>query len=154
MNPTKDSPGVVPPPAIVLGLIVVGLALDWAWPAPVFDGRAQAILGVLLFAAGLGLVLPCVRLFRRAGTNVPTYRPATTLVTDGPYRFSRNPIYLGLTLAYAGIAVGIDSAWLIVLVVALVGVLDLAVIRREEAYLETKFPDAYRSYKGRVRRWL
>jgi protein-S-isoprenylcysteine O-methyltransferase Ste14 len=154
MTTTKDSPGVVPPPLIVLGLIIAGLALDWAWPAPVFDGRAQAILGGALFAAGLGLVLPCVRLFRRAGTNVPTYQPTTALVTEGPYRFSRNPIYLGLALGYAGIAVMIDSAWLIVLVVALVAILDLAVIRREEAYLAAKFPDAYRSYQGRVRRWL
>ncbi|MGH6720091.1 MAG: methyltransferase family protein [Alphaproteobacteria bacterium] len=151
----KDSPGVIaPPPLIVVGHVALGLALDAAWPAPVFEATAQGIAGGALLAAGLGLVLACARRFRRAGTNVPTWQPTTALVTDGPYRFSRNPIYVGLALGYAGLAVVIDSAWLLALLVPLLAILHVGVIRREEAYLEAKFPDAYRAYTRRVRRWL
>lgn len=152
---TKDSPGVIaPPPLLVLGTLALALLLDAAWPAPLFDMATQAIGGGLLLVAGLALVASCAVRFRRAGTNVPTYRPTMALVVEGAYRFSRNPIYVGLCLAYAGLAVLIDSAWALGALAPLFVVLDVGVVAREEAYLEAKFGDTYRAYRARVRRWL
>jgi protein-S-isoprenylcysteine O-methyltransferase Ste14 len=152
---TKDSPGVIaPPPLLVLGALALTLGLDAIWPAPLFGAAFQAIAGGALFAAGAGLAGACVARFRRAGTNVPTYRPTTALVTNGPYRYSRNPIYVGICLAYLGLAVLIDSAWVLAGIVPLFAVLNLGVIAREEVYLEAKFGDAYRTYKQTARRWL
>ncbi|MEX2649889.1 MAG: isoprenylcysteine carboxylmethyltransferase family protein [Alphaproteobacteria bacterium] len=151
----KDSPGVIaPPPLIVLGALAVTLGLDGLWPAPLLDSTIQVVAGGGVLAAGLALVATCVRLFVRAGTNVPTYRPTTVLVTEGPYRISRNPIYVGLLLGTLGIAVLVDSAWMIGGVVPLFAVLDIGVIAREESYLERKFGADYRAYKAKVRRWL
>ena len=152
---TKDSPGVIaPPPLIVLGTLALALVLDAAWPAPLFGAVAQGVAGGVLFASGAALAAWCVARFRRAGTNVPTYRPTTALVVEGAYRYSRNPIYVGLCLAYAGLAIMIDSAWALGALAPLFVVLDVGVVAREEAYLEAKFGDAYRAYRARVRRWL
>ncbi len=151
----KDSPGVIaPPPLIVLGTLAVTLGLDWLWPAPLFGATIQGVAGGVIFAAGLALAVTCVRLFVRAGTSVPTYRPTTALVTAGPYRISRNPIYVALLLGTLGIAVLVDSAWMIAGVVPLFAVLNLGVIAREESYLERKFGADYLAYKASVRRWL
>lgn len=151
----KDSPGVIaPPPLLVLGALVLTLGLDFTWPASLFEPAAQVIVGGALLLTGFALAGLCVARFRGAGTNVPTYRPTTALVTGGPYRFSRNPIYIGLLLAYAGLGVLIDSVWVLAGLVPLFGILNLGVVAREEAYLEAKFGDAYRAYKARVRRWL
>jgi protein-S-isoprenylcysteine O-methyltransferase Ste14 len=92
--------------------------------------------------------------FIRAGTNIPTNRPTTALVTAGPYRFSRNPIYIALTLLYLGIALAVDSAWIAGLIVPVLIAIRYGVIAREESFLEQKFGAAYRDYKARVRRWL
>ncbi|MBM3584391.1 MAG: isoprenylcysteine carboxylmethyltransferase family protein [Alphaproteobacteria bacterium] len=151
----KDSPGVIaPPPLLALATIALGLALDAIWPAPLFGPTAQAVVGGALLLAGLGLVAACALRFRRAGTNVPTYRPTTALVTDGPYRFSRNPIYIALLVTLAGLGIAVDSAWLLAGLVPLFVVLRWGVVAREERYLEAKFPDAYPAYMERVRRWL
>ncbi|NQV80212.1 MAG: isoprenylcysteine carboxylmethyltransferase family protein, partial [Alphaproteobacteria bacterium] len=92
--------------------------------------------------------------FRRAGTAVQPYKPSTTVVTDGVYRFSRNPIYLGLTAFYLGLAFAVNSGWAILLLPLVLVVMHYGVIAREERYLEGKFGAAYRDYKNRVRRWL
>jgi protein-S-isoprenylcysteine O-methyltransferase Ste14 len=151
----RDAPKVVaPPPLIVLGAIALGLAIDWLVPAPLLPRPWQYGLGAASFALGGGLAGWAIACFLRAGTNVPTYRPTTALVAAGPYRFSRNPIYIGLAFAYLGITLAIDSAWLLALAVPLLLVLRYGVVAREEAYLEAKFGDVYRDYKAGVRRWL
>lgn len=151
----RDAPKVIaPPPLLYLGAILLGLALDWLRPAPLLPQAWQYGLGAAAFALGGAVAAWAIANFRRAGTNVPTYRPTTALVAEGPYRFSRNPIYVGLTLAYLGVALAVDSAWMLALVAPLLAVMRYGVIAREEAYLEGKFGDAYRSYKQRVRRWL
>ena len=91
--------------------------------------------------------------FNRAGTNVPTYRPTTALVTGGPYRYSRNPLYISLFLAYAGIGIVADNLWILALGVPLFLIMRYGVVAREERYLERKFGQAYRDYKASVRRW-
>jgi protein-S-isoprenylcysteine O-methyltransferase Ste14 len=96
----------------------------------------------------------CFGLFRRAGTNVPTHKPSTAIVTDGPYRFSRNPIYIALTTLSAGIAIWVNSWWMLALLVPTFVIMNIGVVDREERYLAAKFGDEYLSYKARVRRWL
>ncbi len=92
--------------------------------------------------------------FRRHNTSFKPHEPSTALITEGPYRFSRNPMYLALSLLYAGIGIAADSPWTLALLVPLLIVLHYGVIIREERYLERKFADAYRRYKSSTRRWL
>ncbi len=94
------------------------------------------------------------RQFRRHNTSVKPHEPSTALITRGPYRYSRNPIYLALGLLYAGIGIAADSPWTLALLVPALVVMHYGVIIREERYLERKFADAYRRYKSTTRRWL
>ena len=114
----RDVPGVIaPPPLILLGHLLAGLALDWLWPAPFLPPAIQYALGAVLIALALALGGAAVVRFLRAGTNVPTRRPATALVIAGPYRFSRNPIYVGMILLLLGIGIMVDSIWIVALAV-------------------------------------
>ncbi len=90
----------------------------------------------------------------KAGSNVPTNRPTTTIVENGPYRFTRNPIYLGMFLGQIGLAIAFDSLWLLAMLVPFALVIRYGLVAREEVYLGHKFSDAYRGYCPRVRRWL
>jgi len=90
----------------------------------------------------------------RAGSNVPTNRPTTAIVETGPYRFTRNPIYLGMVLGLIGLAIAFNSLWLLLTLVPFALAICFGVVAREEAYLERKFGDVYRRYRARVRRWL
>src|SRR5262245_5839152 len=103
-TPTRDSPGVIaPPPLILLTTILIGLGLDWLRPAAFLPSAVQYAVGGALMALALALAVSAIVCFTRAGTNVPTYRPTTALVSAGPYRFSRNPIYVGMILLVLGI---------------------------------------------------
>jgi protein-S-isoprenylcysteine O-methyltransferase Ste14 len=152
---SADSAGVAVPPPLVYALgFVIGYALDRLKPASLGMGGARILLGWVLGGAGFALAASAIVLFRRAGTSPVPIQPTTALVVRGPYRFTRNPMYLGLATLYAGVALIVDSLWpLLVLPVVLV-VIRWLVIAREEAYLERKFGDAYRAYTTRVRRWL
>ena len=110
--------------------------------------------GAALFAIGGVIAGTAIRQFRRAGTDFKTHRPSTAIVTGGLYRHSRNPIYIALALAYAGIAVAADGLWAMALLVPTLVVVHHGVIAREERYLEGKFGDEYLRYKASVRRWL
>ena len=112
------------------------------------------MLGAILILAGLAIALLGALALRRAGTAIPPNRPTTELVTDGPYRYSRNPLYLALTLIYAGVGLIADDLWILILLVPLLLLIHWGVVVREERYLEAKFGEAYRRYKERVRRWL
>ena len=103
---------------------------------------------------GLVLAASFVRAFRRAGTPVNPGESATTLVTTGPYRLSRNPAYLGMALGYAGIAILSGALWALVPLVPTLLLIDRGVIRREERHLERKFGEEYLLYRARTRRWL
>src|ERR1700722_2391981 len=105
-------------------------------------------------AIGFGLAIWASATMHKAGTRVETYKPTTTIVADGPYRFSRNPIYLGIFVSQTGLAIGFDNLWLLAMLVPFGFVIRYGVIAREEAYLERKFGAVYGGYKSRVRRWL
>lgn len=94
------------------------------------------------------------RALTRAGTPVRPNQPTTAIVTDGPYRYTRNPLYLALTGVYTGISLIVNALWPLVLLVAVLFVIQWGVVAREERYLEGKFGESYLAYKRRVRRWL
>jgi protein-S-isoprenylcysteine O-methyltransferase Ste14 len=154
----RDTAGVIaPPPLLALAAVVFGLLLDGLFPAYVltvlmtFDERLVG--GVVLFAAAAGLGVPAVFAFRSAGTHVEPWKPASALVTRGIFRFLRNPMYVGLVLAVAGLAILLASDWMLVMTVLLAVTLHVGVVRREERYLEARFGDAYRAYCARVPRY-
>ncbi len=145
---------IVRPPILYGCSIALGCALQWLQPVRVFPTAMQVPVGLpLLVGAGI-LFAFSVREFSRADTPVPSVRPTTRIVSTGPYRFSRNPIYLAFTMLHLGLAVWVDSGWLLgTLLVSLV-VMSSGVIAREERYLERRFGDVYTNYKVAVRRWL
>jgi protein-S-isoprenylcysteine O-methyltransferase Ste14 len=147
---------IVLPPFIFLGFLVAATVLEAGVPLPVLGEHALAryLAGAALAACGFVLIGMGTRRFVAAGTNIPPNLPTTALVVDGIYGRTRNPLYLGATLVYLGLSVAAGSLWAIVLVVPLLWVINVGVIAREERYLERKFGDAYRAYKGRVRRWV
>jgi protein-S-isoprenylcysteine O-methyltransferase Ste14 len=151
----KDIPGVIaPPPLIYLGFLLVGFLIDWVVPVPVLPDDVQYPVGIVLIVVGLVPFVSAVWMFRKVGTNIPTRKPTMEIVTSGPNRFSRNPIYLGMTAVYAGIAVAADSIWVLALLVPVLVIIHYGVILREERYLEAKFGEEYRRYEASVRRWL
>jgi protein-S-isoprenylcysteine O-methyltransferase Ste14 len=150
-----DHAGVVGPPPLLYGAaLVIGAGLEWFWPTAIGFGWLPLWLGVILVLAGFAIALFGGVALRRAGTNIPPHLPTTQLVTDGPYRYSRNPLYLALTLIYVGVGLIADDLWILVLLVPLLLLMHWGVIVREERYLEEKFGETYRQYKARVRRWL
>ncbi len=150
-----DTAGVIaPPPLIYLGALGAGFALSAARGSGSLPPALARPVGSGLILAGAGLMGSFVGAFRRARTPIDPYAPTETIVTSGPYRLTRNPGYLGMTLVYAGIAVVSNAPWALVPLPAAVAVVDRGVIAREERYLERRFGDPYTAYKARVRRWL
>ena len=144
--------GAVRPPRVYLAAIVIGVLLDLAMPLP-FLPRGMAA-GAILVVAALALLWYSVALFRAAGTPVPARKPTTAIVRTGAYRFSRNPIYLAYSLFVLGIAIWVNSAWLLATLGVAVALMHFFVIRREEEYLERRFGAQYLDYKASVRRWV
>jgi protein-S-isoprenylcysteine O-methyltransferase Ste14 len=151
--PDVANAGLVRPPFVYLAAILVGSALQIAWPLH-FLPSGIAPLGVVLIAAAAALFVASVRQFRAAGTPLPGNSPSTAVVDSGPYRFTRNPIYVAFSLLQLGIATSADSVWLLVTLVGAVAIMALVVIPREERYMARKFSDRYLDYKRRVRRWV
>ena len=123
-------------------------------PLPFLPGTLALPLGVPLVAVAIALFSYSVAKFRAAGTPVPARKPTTVIVRTGPYRFSRNPIYLAFSVFQLGIAIWANSVWLLATLVGAVALIHYLVIRREEQYLERKFGAQYLDYKASVRRWL
>ena len=152
-----DVAGVIAlPPFILLGFLVAATVLEAVVPLPVLAAHAFAryLAGAALAVCGFVMIGMGTQRFLAAGTNILPTLPTTALVVDGIYGWTRNPLYLGTTLVYLGLAVAAGSLWAILLMVPLLWVINVGVIVREERYLERKFGDAYRTYKARVRRWV
>ncbi len=117
--------------------------------------RSRLIVSALAFVvAAVVLFVPAVLAFRRAGTPPEPHKPTTAIVTSGPYRFTRNPIYVSFTLVQLGIALWTGSGWILALLVPVIVLMHYGVIAREERYLERKFGDEYNEYRRHVRRWV
>ncbi|HJZ30608.1 MAG TPA: isoprenylcysteine carboxylmethyltransferase family protein [Hyphomicrobiaceae bacterium] len=154
MSSVSDSPGVVArPPLIYLATLMIALALEWLRPLPLL-GHAAIGPGVLAAVAGIAIAVWGRQTMLAAGTNVDPTLPSTAMVTAGPFRFCRNPLYLGLTLLYLGITLAVDTWWGLIALVPLLLVMHVGVVLREEHYLEAKFGDQYRSYKMEVARYV
>jgi protein-S-isoprenylcysteine O-methyltransferase Ste14 len=156
MADTADTAQVIIRPPLAWGLAVIaGLALNWLVPLPLLPVDVSAgWLGAMVFVLALALFAWAIVTMTRAGSNVPTNRPTTTIVESGPYRFTRNPIYLGMFLGLVGLAITFDNLWLLMTLVPFALVIRYGVVAREEAYLDRKFGNGYRGYRSRVRRWL
>jgi protein-S-isoprenylcysteine O-methyltransferase Ste14 len=155
LTETDTSNAVVRPPIVWALAFLAGLAVDWALPMPWLPPSwPNAWIGAGVFAAAFALALWALLTFRSAGTEVETVKPTTVIVEDGPYRFTRNPIYLGMFLSLIGLAIGFNSYWILIALVPFYLVIRYGVVAREEAYLARKFGDVYLGYKSRVRRWF
>jgi len=151
----NDVAGVVaPPPQIFGGAIAGGLLLHAIRPLPAPPKAVGRPLGAALVVAAVALFGSAVARQRRAGTNVETSKPTTALVTDGPYRLSRNPIYLAFTLFTTGVGLLAANGWILTLLPPTIAVVQRGVIEREERYLARRFGDDYERYRASVRRWL
>ncbi len=147
-----------PPPLIYVGALIAGWAIErwlmplgfdrwvaWSWSVPI--GVAVCVGALVLALMGLGL-------FRRTGQEPEPWTPTPELITTGVYRFSRNPMYLGMALFQLGVDIAALNAWMIALIPVSMLLVYRIAIRHEEAYLERKFGDPFREYKMRVRRWV
>jgi protein-S-isoprenylcysteine O-methyltransferase Ste14 len=139
---------------VYLGSIALGLVVHYAWPARFVPPSVSTPVGAMLTLLAVGLFVAAVRTFRAAGTPIPGNRPTTAIVRTGPYRFSRNPIYLAFSLFHLGLAIWVNSLGLLITLIPAVLLMALVVIPKEERYLEARFPSEYLSYKDAVRRWL
>lgn len=146
--------GVIRPPLVYLASILLGALIQFAAPLPFLPRRLAVPLGASLVVVAIALLSSAVTKFRSAGTPVPARKPTTAIVRTGPYRFSRNPIYLAFSLLQLGIAIWLNSLWLLATLVAAVALIHYVVIPREEQYLERRFGSQYLEYKASVRRWL
>ncbi|NGO51785.1 methyltransferase family protein [Allomesorhizobium camelthorni] len=156
----NDAPvarGIARPPLLYLACLFLGVVLDRVLPLPLILPEAALFrwtLGAGLIVAGLAIMAAGIRNFSRAATPVRSNQPVRALVTTGIHGWSRNPIYVGMFLLYAGIGIAARSPWVLVLALPLLIILHYVVVAREEAYLERRFGGSYRDYKARVRRWL
>ena len=152
--PSVANLGFVRPPIVYLVSILLGLLVHSALPMPLVSHAAAAPVGAGFVVFAVGLFFSAARTFRQAGTPVPGSRPTTTIVHTGPYRFSRNPIYLAFSLFQLGLSLWVGSLWLLITLVGAVALMSFVVIPREERYLEVRFRSEYPPYKAAVRRWL
>ena len=150
----RGTAGVIaPPPVIYLGFLGLGFALEGLLPGAELPPWAQW-LGAVVIVAGVALMISFELAFKRAGTDANPYRPSSALATDGPYRFSRNPGYLGMAITYIGITLASEALWALVMLLPATLVIQCGVIAREERYLERLFGEQYLRYKRTTRRWI
>lgn len=156
LEETRDNPGVIAlPPALFAGTLALGLLLHFIFPINYFLPRSLSIVsGVILLVGAALIAISAFRAMRRAQTAVNPSLPTTAIVSNGAFGFSRNPLYLSLTMLYIGIALLFNALWVLLLLLPLIVVVQNGVIKREEHYLEQKFGDEYLRYKASVRRWV
>ena len=145
---------IAPPPLVYLGGLAAGYGLEAALPSASLPGVVRFGVGGALVLAGGALARGFFRALAGAGTTTSPYSETTALVTDGPYRISRNPGYLGMALAYTGTALLSGAVWPLAPLIPTVAVVEFGVIRREERYLERTFGAEYSDYRAHTRRWL
>ena len=146
------------PPGIPMLTILVGVGLQRLWPIdPGFELAAPTrywVGGLIVAGAVLGLGLWSVMLFRRGGQSENPWKPTPRIEERGPFRITRNPMYLMMMLVNLGFAIILSEAWILIFMPALALVLYRIAIKHEEVYLEEKFGEPYRAYKNSVRRWI
>ncbi len=155
-NQKQDNARVLfPPPLVYVAAFLLGLRLQSSLPLPLLLPKTlRTFLSGALLGTGITTGALAVREMRSAGTNIQPQQPTTALVVEGPYRFTRNPIYLSMTLIYSGLALLTNAFWPLLLLPLPLQLLKRGVIEREEHYLEQKFGERYQRYKESVPRWF
>lgn len=157
MREDADSAKVrFPPPLVYLGALVFGVFAGRAMNLPGFgiESNVRTIIGLVVILIGAIVSFSGARLFVRHGTAIIPHKPASRLVTTGIYRWTRNPMYLGIAVLYCGLAILFESFLALLLLPIVLMIFQAQVIAREEAYLDRTFGEEYRAYKARVRRWI
>jgi protein-S-isoprenylcysteine O-methyltransferase Ste14 len=142
------------PPYIYMTGVLAGAILQIVFPIALFPSWVFQILGIPFILFGVYLAIWAKGCMEKIGTNVNPHQPTLALVNEGPYRFTRNPMYLGMTLGQIGLALLFNSLWILLTLPVVLVVMQVGVILREERYLESLFGEEYRQYKSRVHRWL
>jgi protein-S-isoprenylcysteine O-methyltransferase Ste14 len=140
------------PPHIFLLHLMAGIVLSWL--IPIHFGHGWGGLGLIFFAGAFGVMLWCRKLFQEAETNIRPGQPTTVIIQTGPYKYSRNPIYVAFLVGFAGLAMMADAPVMLLLLGPLYYILDRKVIAPEEEYLAAKFGEEYTDYQDTVRRWV
>jgi protein-S-isoprenylcysteine O-methyltransferase Ste14 len=157
-NEMKDNPGVIaPPPLIFLSGLLLGGLINWFYPLYIFPARYllfARIVGTLLIVLGLGIIFNVRAKMQRVETNIEPWKPTNSIITEGIYAYSRNPVYVAMILIYFGVTIIVDSMWILSFIFLVFFVMHFGVILREEKYLEKKFGEEYLNYKNKVRRWI
>jgi protein-S-isoprenylcysteine O-methyltransferase Ste14 len=145
---------LIPPPFFYVIPLGIGVLIHRLHPISLMPREVAVLLGIPLAVLGIALIAFAMVLFFRARTSPIPIKPTTAIVETGPYRFTRNPMYLGLALLYLGVTLWVDTFWPLLFLPLVIFMVQRFVIAREERYLEAKFGESYRGYKGRVRRWI
>ena len=146
---------VVQPPILWVLLVAAGYGLGFLVPLPFLPLTFPAVwAGVAVWLAGFALAAVAIAQFRRAGTEVQTHTPTANIVETGIFAWLRNPIYVGAHIGIVGVAIALDSGWILASLAPFYLVIRYGVVAREEVYLERKFGHAYLAYKAKVRRWI
>ena len=155
MTVRSDNPGVwFPPPLLYALAVLIGVLLDRRWPLRIGTGPLALVAGAAFAVGGIALSFPSISQFRRSNTSIVPMRPAEALVRSGPYRFTRNPMYVSLALLTIACGLVLATWWPIVLMVPTLTIVRQFVILPEERYLRRRFGTDYEAYTRRVRRWL
>lgn len=157
-TPTRDrGPGVdFPPPLVYVLGFGLGAFLERVLPSVGHFPEAMwfSVTGLIVFAVGIVLAATGMITFRLHKTTIYPNQPARNLVTTGIYAHTRNPMYVGLAIAYLGGVLATGLVWPLCLLPAVMGTIQSAVIAREERHLHARFPEEYAEYASRVRRWV
>ncbi len=145
---------VAPPPLIYLGMLGLGLLLEWVWPTGLSNRPLALAAGAAFLLLGVAGLFAAIRTMLRAQTTINPYKSTTAIVSDGVFGFSRNPIYVSDTILYIGLGLILDTWWALIFTPIVIWIMSTGVIAREEAYLEKKFGNDYLEYKRKVRRWF
>lgn len=155
MEEQPDRAGVIfPPPVLMLLALIAAIGLHHFWPLPVVPRTLGIVLGAALVMFGVGIAAWGRITLVKSGTNVSPYRPTTSIVSSGPFGFTRNPLYVGIQGVFVGLSLLAGTLWGLVLFVPAFLILHYGVVLREEAYLQRTFGQVYLAYKSKVRRWL
>lgn len=156
MGRSSDVPDIVVlPPVLVGGMLLVGVLIHYAlWTVTLMPTVLARVLGVVVFISAGVLAHFAQLAMKRVGTNILPTQPTLALATDGPYRFSRNPLYLAAIGVYLGVTLWVNGLAPLLLILPMTTLLHWGIVLREERYLESKFGNAYQSYRMGVRRWL
>lgn len=155
MPRSADTPDIVVlPPVLVGGSLLIGVLLNLRWPLPLFPLIPARVVGLTLFVLAGFLAHWAQLAMKRANTNILPTRPTLALVTDGPFRYTRNPLYVAAGGVYLGVAFWVNGLVPFLLYAPVLWVLHWGIVLREERYLAIKFGEAYRVYQTRVPRWV